>query len=657
MNARQLEVDALEPRVLFSGAPVEGPDQDSSADSAPSPEDQPQVDADAQAAMDASVADAAASAEATKALADSVTPSEPAEQSVTLVDTSGDTPSLNQETLDMIAQVATQRWIESGVDASQLAALSSISYQIADLPATQLGTASGWVITIDVNAWGQGWFVDATPNDNSEFEIAVSDTLFKTNQGAASEGIDLLSVILHEQGHVLGLRDALSPAETDNVMYQGFGPGQRRLPSAGQATGAIPGSYNEAELATFTPTIFTDGGSGTGSLRDAIIAANSAATDDIITLAAGTYTLSLAGTNEENGATGDLDIRNNGTLIIQGAGMTQTIIDAAMLDRVFDIFDGATVEFRDLTIQGGFLDYSHGAGMYARFGSTVTLTNVAITDNLVQTPNTANVDRHGGGIWSNQATITGSNVEITNNTAQKFGAGRNAVGGGMWISGDSTIDLTDVTITGNTAREGGGFYVSAGNFGGSQMTLTNAVINNNTGVVRGGGFDNAGIDSEITINGGTISSNFAQNEHGGGFYNYGTVNLNGVVISDNEAQDLDTGDTKRDDSVGGGFFNTTGTVVMTGGSITGNKAYGTGGGFYNRVGTVTLIGTAGDVIEIENNKAGAHDGLGDSRDGGGFYNTETGTVDLTYVTFTNNNVRFATAGDANTVTGLGAGFR
>ncbi len=47
---------------------------------------------------------------------------------------------------------------------------------------------------------------------------------------------------------------------------------------------------------------------------------------DIITLPAGTYKLTLAGKNENDAKTGDLDIKNSMT--INGAGATKTIIDA-----------------------------------------------------------------------------------------------------------------------------------------------------------------------------------------------------------------------------------------------------------------------------------------------------------------------------------------
>src|SRR3989304_3546658 len=50
------------------------------------------------------------------------------------------------------------------------------------------------------------------------------------------------------------------------------------------------------------------------SLREAIIAANAAAGDDEITVPAGTYTLTIAGKNEDAAATGDLGITSQHTI-------------------------------------------------------------------------------------------------------------------------------------------------------------------------------------------------------------------------------------------------------------------------------------------------------------------------------------------------------
>jgi len=66
-------------------------------------------------------------------------------------------------------------------------------------------------------------------------------------------------------------------------------------------------------LADFTVTIGSDTNNGDSdsetSLRESIIAANANPSDDTITLPAGTYTLGLAGANENAAATEDLDIR------------------------------------------------------------------------------------------------------------------------------------------------------------------------------------------------------------------------------------------------------------------------------------------------------------------------------------------------------------
>src|SRR4051794_34117521 len=57
-------------------------------------------------------------------------------------------------------------------------------------------------------------------------------------------------------------------------------------------------------LTTFPVTTMTDGVAG--SLRAAIVAANGHAGPDIVTIPAGTYTLTLTGANEDACATGDL---------------------------------------------------------------------------------------------------------------------------------------------------------------------------------------------------------------------------------------------------------------------------------------------------------------------------------------------------------------
>ena len=73
------------------------------------------------------------------------------------------------------------------------------------------------------------------------------------------------------------------------------------------------------------------------SLREAIIAANAAPGADVITLPAGTYTLSRSGV-DNTAVNGDLDV--TGPLTINGAAQATTIIEAGSssstaIDRLF----------------------------------------------------------------------------------------------------------------------------------------------------------------------------------------------------------------------------------------------------------------------------------------------------------------------------------
>lgn len=139
---------------------------------------------------------------------------------------------LTGETLDTIIAAAIQRWAATGLTDEQLAALNATTFQIADLGSNYLGLASGNVIRIDDNGNGLGWYVDVTPLSDEEFANRVGDTLLFADGTAAPAGqYDLLTTVMHEFGHMLGLGDLHAVNDGSYLMGDALTTGERRLPS------------------------------------------------------------------------------------------------------------------------------------------------------------------------------------------------------------------------------------------------------------------------------------------------------------------------------------------------------------------------------------------------------------------------------------------
>jgi hypothetical protein len=108
--------------------------------------------------------------------------------------------------------------------------LGSVSIAFADLAASALGQTNANGITLDTNAAGYNWFIDTTPADNSEFLPTSNPNEWVAKAGSAAAGkMDMLSVLLHEYGHALGIDHS---ADSHDYMATTLTAGVRRLPSA-----------------------------------------------------------------------------------------------------------------------------------------------------------------------------------------------------------------------------------------------------------------------------------------------------------------------------------------------------------------------------------------------------------------------------------------
>ena len=277
-----------------------------------------------------------------------------------------------------------------------------------------------------------------------------------------------------------------------------------------------------AHAATITVNTTADelNSNGNCSLREAIHAANTnAAVDacsagsggtDIITLPAGTYALTVAGTGEESNVTGDLDIL--GDVSIKGAGAGISVIDGGGIDRVLDVVGSHVVGLDNLTITGGGTTAEQpGGGVYNR--GALTLQNAQVTGNTAS--------HNGGGIRSD-GTLAIVDSTISDNHSQ------GSSGGGIF-SQSGSITITRSTVSGNIAwNHGGGIYSAT-----AAMTITTSTFSGNSTQQ----FDGGGIyrqSASLAIDNSTIAYNVAATS-GGGVYGASGVRLVNTTIANNTA--------------------------------------------------------------------------------------------------------------------------
>ena len=375
-------------------------------------------------------------------------------------------------------------------------------------------------------------------------------------------------------------------------------------------------------LSSFTVVNNLD--SGAGSLRQAVLDANSAGGSNSISFAASVKKITLT--------SGELAISNN--LEIDGPGAKKLTISGNNASRIFDVQAGTDVSIEGLTITAGLANgdspvYPSSGGGILNLGS-LTLDEVVVDSN--QAVGDPNVVIAASAIFNSLGGALGGGIEkfgtlnvtdstISNNLA--LGASNadgsslnfpsfpgNALGGGIGSFG--TVSVEDSTLKGNVAQAGnGGIGAFAGIGGGGAivndniLTVDGTTIRDNqaiggsnglspshNGHALGGGIMSGTLLALLGEGSATLTvsdSTFKGNQALGGNDNHVTDPVvppseapdnaygGGILVYQGSASISDTTLTKNQ-AVGG-----------TGYGINGQGSLGVGGGifFYNFVGGVT----------------------------------------------------------------------
>lgn len=120
---------------------------------------------------------------------------------------------------------------DAGIDQSLITLLGAVRFEVAQLggPLLGLADAASRRVLIDTNAAGYGWFADVTPLRDEEFVASATNSTLTAAPGSLAQGkMDLLSVVLHEMGHIAGLGDISGDPHGNNLMIEALASGSRR---------------------------------------------------------------------------------------------------------------------------------------------------------------------------------------------------------------------------------------------------------------------------------------------------------------------------------------------------------------------------------------------------------------------------------------------
>jgi predicted outer membrane repeat protein len=302
-----------------------------------------------------------------------------------------------------------------------------------------------------------------------------------------ASGPDVSGMLGFYVNPALGIQGAVNAAQSGDIINAAAGIYSEDVNLSKDLT--LKGTGNPT-ASSFTLNAKLGTGSG-GITAPLVYVKPTARIQDGVTLASFGGVIDIAaGTYKEN-------VKIDKSLIVNGAGAAQTIVDGNKTGSVFTV--GKNNPNIDVTLANMAITGGSGSLIKTKYGTTGIC---------------------GGGVLNLGKKMTITDSIIQGNTAQFLGGGIYNVG---------TLNVLGSTISGNTAGYGGGFY----NYG--TTTVQACTITKNAAISGGGGIYSC-CSSKTTLIDSTVSYNSAK-KIGGGIATQGTIYIKGAsTISGNTAK-------------------------------------------------------------------------------------------------------------------------
>jgi predicted outer membrane repeat protein len=352
-----------------------------------------------------------------------------------------------------------------------------------------------------------------------------------------------------------------------------------------------------AQLFETTFYVTHAGDSGPGSLREAILTANSSPGADMIQIEV----------DGELMLTSPLPVFNE-SVSLTAAGYS-FIIDGASQYRIFEVPTGVRLELIQLELVSGTGgDGNGGAVLNAgtlEVQDCTFLANFADLGGAIYNVGTAHLGAgtqilsndavQGAGIYNlgvlsmEETTFSGNNSSLEGGAIYttspvtvlggEFSAGFASAGAGIYAAGGSLSIEGSIFRTLETNLTGGAIYTDG------SLSIHNSSLLENHSVQGGALFLGANAIAEIIDS----SLNHNQAETGGAIFNAGTLTITNSSLSGNHAEGH------------GGALANTGTLKLSSANLTQNTAIGDGGGLNNSSTGITSL----DAVTMQENEARA----------------------------------------------------